>query len=99
MTTALGADESRETVDQLRRLAHQPAGTVGTFGFDAPGDIAQGIEVACTPLLEGAAPPNAAHCDDLVQRVRALEAASAEAIEPYAGTAPAEGSAQRPQTT
>ncbi len=99
LTTALGADESRETVDQLRRLAHQLAGTAGTFGFDAPGDIAQGIEVACTPLLEGAAPPNAAQCDDLAQRVRALEAASAEAIEPYAGTAPAEGSASRRQTT
>ncbi len=86
LTPALGADGSRETADRLRRVAHQLAGTAGTFGFDAPGEIAHGIEVACSALVDGAAPPGAAQCDDIAQRVRALEAASAGAIEQYAAT-------------
>ena len=93
LTPALGAEESREAVDQLRRLAHQLAGTAGTFGFDAPGEIARGIEVASTAVFDGAAPPSAAQCDDIAERVRALEAASADAIERYAGATPADGSA------
>ena len=86
LTPALGADGSRETADRLRRVAHQLAGTAGTFGFDAPGEIARGIEVACSVLVDDAAPLSAAQCDDVAQRVRALEAASAEAIEHYAAT-------------
>ncbi len=89
LTPALGADGSRETADRLRRVAHQLAGTAGTFGFDAPGEIARGIEVACSALVDGAAPPGAAQCDDIARQVRALEAASAGAIEQYAATAAA----------
>ena len=93
LTPALGADEARQTADGLRRLAHQLAGTAGTFGFDAPGEIARGIEHACTALFEGAAPPSAVQCDDIAQRVRALEAASTEATERHTGTSSAAGPA------
>ena len=90
---ALSVGEARETADGLRRLAHQLAGTAGTFGFDAPGNIARGIEEACIALADGAAPPSAAQCDDIAQRVRALEAAAADVIGGYAAAAPEEGSA------
>ncbi len=93
LAPALSAGETRETVDRLRRLAHQLAGTAGTFGFDAPGDVARGIEEACIALSDGAAPPCAAQCDDIAQRMRALEAAAAHAIGRYAAAAPEEGSA------
>lgn len=84
LTPALGVDGLRETADGLRRVAHQLAGTAGTFGFATPGEIARGIEIACNTLVEDAAPPSAAQCDDIARQVRALEAASAEAIEHYA---------------
>ena len=84
LTPELGTDGARETADRLRRVAHQLAGTAGTFGFDAPGEIARGIEVACSALVDGAAPPSATQCDDIARQVRSLEAASAEAIEQYA---------------
>ena len=41
----------------------------GTFGFDAPGEIAHGIEVARSALVDGTAPSGAAQCDDIAQRV------------------------------
>ena len=93
LTPALGADEAREATDGIRRLAHQLAGTAGTFGFDTPGEIARGIEIVCTGLFDDATPLSAAQCDDVAQRVRTLEAASAEAVENNVTATPMESRA------
>ncbi len=46
------ADDSKKLVESLRERAHQVAGTAGTFGFGAIGDIALELELLCVALLE-----------------------------------------------